>query len=71
MNVRELKQFLDRYPEEMEVLNERYSDYAIVSEEDFSVIEGVGQGGWVMRTHPTMSFDNLSRKTEFLLLKGN
>ena len=72
MNVGDLKKLLDQYPDEMEVLNERYSDYEVISEDEWSVIRGVPyEGGWVMRSHRTMSEENKNKEKEYLNLRGN
>lgn len=55
MNVGELKQFLANYPDDMEIVNGRYSDYEIIKESEWSVVRGVPEDGMVMRSHPTMS----------------
>ena len=71
MTVKELKQMLDRYPDDMQIVNERYSDYEIISEDEWEVVQGVDQDGWVMCSHPTMSDDNKAREKSYLLLEGN
>ena len=72
MNVRELKILLSHLPDDLEVLNQRYSDYQIVVSGDFSVVEGVEyKGGWVMRAHPTMSAENKAKSKPYLLIVGN
>ena len=72
MNVGELKKMLEKYPDDMEVLNGRYSDYEIISEDEWSVVKGVDQGnGWIMRSHPTMSAENKAREKDYLRLEGN
>lgn len=73
MNVGELKKMLEKYPDDMEILNERYSDYAMISEDEWSIVKGVetGKDSWVMRSHPTMSEENKRREKEYLSLVGN
>lgn len=71
MNVGELKKFLMKFPDDMELVNGRMSDYEIVKESDFSVIFGVDKNGWVMRSHPTMSEENKSNQKQYLYLVGN
>lgn len=71
MNVRELKRMLDKYPNDMEIVNERYSDYEIISESEWSVVRGVEKKGWIMRAHPTMSEENKQNEKEYLALAGN
>lgn len=71
MNVGELKKMLEKYPDEMEILNGRCSDYELISEDEWGVVKGVEKDGWVMRTHPTMSDENKAKEKEYLHLKGN
>lgn len=72
MNVGQLKKMLEQYPDDMEILNVRYSDYEIISEDEWSVVQGVeNKGGWVMRSHPTMSEENKRKEKPYLCLEGN
>lgn len=71
MNVGELKKMLDKYPDDMEVINGRRSDYEVVDESEWSVIKAVPQTCYVMRSHPTMSTENKSKEKEYLALAGN
>lgn len=71
MNVGGLKKMLEKYPDDMEILNERCSDYDVVKEEDWTVVSGVPNGEWVMRSHPTMSPENKSKEKLYLHLAGN
>jgi hypothetical protein len=71
MTVGDLKKMLNQYPDNMEILNGRCSDYALVSEDEWSVVQGVGQDGWVMRSHPTMSEEDKRREKSYLYLDGN
>ena len=71
MNVGELKKMLEQYPDDMDVLNERCSDYDIISEREWSVVKAVPQDHYTMRSHPTMSEENKLKEREFLLLMGN
>ena len=73
MTVGDLKKMLEKYPEDMEILNGRYSDYELISENEWSVVRGVlnKDGGWVMRSHPTMSEENKNNEKEYLFLEGN
>ena len=57
--------------DDMEIVNGRYSDYMIISEEEWSVIKGVDKKGWVMRSHPRMGEKNKEKEKEYLYLKGN
>lgn len=71
MNVGELKKMLEQYPDDMEILNGRYSDYVLISEHEWSVVEGVEKDGWVMRSHPTMSEENKRAAKKYLYLEGS
>ena len=68
MNVGELKSMLEMYPNYMEILSERCSDYCLVEKTDWSVVSGVKKDGYVMRTHPTMSAENKLAEKEYLHL---
>lgn len=77
MNIGDLKKLIIDWnlPDDMEILNDRCSDYDLVEESDWSIIEAVSQngkhGGWFMRAHPTMSEENKSKCKQYLHLKGN
>ena len=73
MNIGDLKKMVEKYPDDMEILNNRCSDYQLISENEWSVIKGVPSqcGGWVMRSHPTMSEKNKKEEKEYLYLEGN
>ncbi len=71
MTVGDLKRMLERYPDDMEIINGRYSDYELISESEWSVVMGVPHGGWVMRSHPTMSEENKQKEKAYLYLEGN
>lgn len=71
MTVGELKVFLGTLPDDMEILNGRYSDYADISQSEWSVIDAVPQGSYVMRSHPTMSDENKAKEKKYLYLEGN
>ena len=72
MNVSELKKMLEKYPNDMKILTTRHSDYILIEESEWSVVNGVAQDGWwVMRSHKTMSAENKKSEKEYLLLEGN
>ena len=71
MNVGELKKMLEQYPDDMEILNDRCSDYDIVLESEWTVVKAVPQCHYVMRSHPTMSDENKAKEKEYLHLRGN
>lgn len=68
MNVGELKKLLENYPDDMEIVNGRYSDYAIIQPNEFSIIQGVAKDGWVMRSHQTMSAENKAKEKSYLYI---
>ena len=71
MNVGELKKMLEKYPDDMEILNSRYSDYDVVEESDWSVIKAVPQTWGVMQSHHSMSDENKAKEKKYLHLRGN
>jgi hypothetical protein len=71
MNVKQLRDFLATLPDDMEVLNGRYSDYCIVKPDEVYVIKAVPKAEWVMRSHPTMSAENKAAEREYLYIEGN
>lgn len=71
MTVGDLKKMLDKYPDDMEILNERMSDYSIVTECEWGIVKAVPKNDYVMRSHPTMSDENKRLEKEYLHLDGN
>jgi len=71
MTVLELKKMLGKYPDDMEVVNMRCSDWDVIIENEWSVIDGVEKEHWVMRSHPTMSEENKLKEKKYLALMGN
>jgi len=71
MNVKELKEMLNKYPDEMEVITSRYSDCCIVDEDQWGIVSAVPNDFWVMRAHLTMSKENKNKKKDYLYLDGN
>ncbi len=71
MTVKELREFLSKYPDNLEIVNGRCSDYEIISEDEWSIIKGVPKQGWVMTSHLTMSEENKKEEKEYLALAGN
>jgi len=71
MTVKDLKKMLEKYPDNMDIITERCSDYVIVIESEWKVVKGVVEDCWVMRSHYTMSQENKKKEKELLLLKGN
>jgi hypothetical protein len=71
MNVGDLKKMLEKHPDDMEIVNGRCSDYCLIEEDEWEIIKGVKNDGWVMRSHPTMSQENKKKEKEYLYLEGN
>lgn len=73
MNVRQLKNLLNLYPDDMHVIMDKYSDWKIVDNTDFSVVEAVvlSDNGWAMHPHSTMSEENRKQLQLCLKILGN
>jgi hypothetical protein len=71
MTVKELKEMLNDYPDDMDVLNTRCSDYELVDIKDWSVVEALPKEFWYMRAHPTMKPEYQYEKKKCLLLEGS
>lgn len=72
MNVKDLKEMLKEYPDDMEIITDRCSDYSIVKIDEWSIVKGVQKNtDWVMRSHPTMSEENKALEKSYLHLEGN
>ena len=71
MTVKELKIMLDKYPDDMQVITSRCSDYDIIQESEFEVVKAVFKGFYCMRSHETMSDENKAKEKEYLYLEGN
>lgn len=70
MNVKELREFLAKFPDDMDVLYKFCSDYELLDADDIEVKGAVDQGGYWMRANATMSDDNKSRMKKYLILPG-
>lgn len=66
MKVLELKKILHALNDDMDVIVEMRSDYAVV--ESAEVINAVIQDWGVMRSHPTMSDENKQKAADCLLI---
>jgi hypothetical protein len=71
MTVKELKDMLEKYPENMEVIVDRCSDYDSVDVCDWSVVKAVKHNYGFMRSHPTMHEAYKAIEKEYLHLEGN
>lgn len=68
MNVKDLKDHLQQYPDEMEIITRIYSDYQILSVEGVDMIKAVDKGYYVMQTHETMSEDNKLKEKQYIVI---
>jgi len=71
MTVLELKRMLGNYPDDMEVIVDRCSDYTSIEEGEWSVVKAVKINYGFMRSHETMSDENKANEKEYLHLEGN
>jgi len=71
MTVKELKEMLNNYPDDMQILHEKYSDYEVSQKSHWKTIQGVEKDGWVMRAHMTMSNDNKEKEQTYLACESN
>ena len=71
MTIRELREMLKQYPDDMELIVDRFSDYDLIKESDWSVVRAVPTNYGFMRSHPSMSDENKSKEKEYLHLEGN
>ena len=71
MNVKELKELLSRYPDDMEVIYCLFSDYEMLAADDIGEVKAVFKEGYVMRSHRTMSQENKDSEKTYLCFPGN
>lgn len=71
MNVKELRERLEQFPDDLEVLYRCCSDYERLNAEDLEITQAVDQGHYWMRAHHTMSDENKARMKDYLLFPGN
>ncbi len=71
MNVGQLKKMLEQYPDDMEVIVDKWSDYVSIAADECRAIRAVRQGEWVMHSHMTMSDENKAKEKSYLYLAGN
>ena len=71
MKVKDLKRILDSVDENLEVIATMCSDYTLVDEFWFSVVEAVDKGFYVMRPHETMSEENKAAVKQYFHIDGN
>lgn len=68
MTVGELRKLLESYRDDIDIVIPMYSDYVILEPVDCKMIVGVEKNGWVMRSHPTMSAENVRNEKSYLAL---
>ena len=71
MTVGELQKMLEGYPDDMEIVNRRCSDWSVIDESEWSIIQGVEKGYYVMTAHRTMSDEEKAEMNDYLALEGN
>lgn len=72
MNVADLKNILEKYPEDMEILYRCCSDYERMEADDIKTVSAVEKtNGYWMRSHETMSAENKGKEKSYLLFPGN
>lgn len=73
LTVGELRAYLAQFPDSMEVIERRYSDYQHMSLEDWKLINAVERPdkNWITRYHHTMSAEDQSRVKQYLIFEGN
>ena len=72
LTVEKLKKLLSDYPDDMEIIYDRCSDYEDMDECSIFVVKAVrNDSGWLMRSHPTMSAENKASEKEYLHFPGN
>lgn len=72
MNVKELREKLAEYPDDMEILYRYCSDYERLDADELQVVEAVCKpNGYWMRSHETMSAENKANAKTYLLFPGN
>lgn len=74
MTIKELIEELRRYPEDLQVLYRRYSDYMYMERDDITIGPAVvlrPSDGWLTRVHPSMTPKELATKRDYLIFPGN
>jgi len=74
LTIKDLKNFIKDLPDDMEIVVERHSDYALLETYEISLIKAVPDKNplvdWVMTSHPTMSQENKARERTYLKIGG-
>lgn len=56
MTVNDLIKLLEKYPQNLEVVVDRYSDYIQLDKSNVSITEGIPKDEWVMRCYSSHMF---------------
>ena len=70
LTVKELRESLNNYPDDMEVIVDMHSDYALLATDGLEITKAVQQGWGIMCSHRTMSEENKSKEKDYLYLGG-
>ena len=74
LTIKSLKDFIKDLPDDMGVVVERHSDYALLESYEIALIEAVPDENplvdWVMSSHPTMSQERKAREKTYLKIGG-
>lgn len=70
MTLGELKKLLAQYPDDVEVIFPKYSDYAHIEAAEVALIKAVPPDDdcWVMRSDPHMTEENKAKEKTYLTL---
>jgi hypothetical protein len=69
MIVKELREALKNFPEDLAVIVKVCSDYGEVDTIDFEIVKAVDKGYYIMRSHPTMALEWQEKEKEYLLIQ--
>lgn len=70
MNVKELKELLNQFDDNLEILYARHSDFEEMNALQWNVTNAVDmQSTWFMRSHPTMSQENKNNEKQYLIFE--
>ena len=71
MTVKELKDKLNEYPDDMEVLYVACSDYYKLSADELALVSAVDKGYYHMRGHDSMKQEFKDQEKQYLCFPGN
>ena len=74
LTIKSPKDFIKDLPDDMGVVVERHSDYALLESYEIALIEAVPDENplveWVTSSHPTMSQEHKAREKTYLKIGG-